>query len=386
MATKIKIWDGTATFTSGSSTPFGLYDSDTEFTASAISTAKWCAKRIGYPIVDIELQSGSFFACFEEAVTEYNAQVNRFNIRENLLTLQGASTSSNYSGKDIQATGLPKLINLSNEYGSEAGVGGNVTWYTGSITTSTNQQVYDLTNTGSTDFESGTPGTDAIEIKKVFHQASPAITRFFDPYVGTGTATSAQMNEMGWSGFSPAINHMMMPMYDDLLRMQAIELNDVIRKSAYSFEIQNNRMRIFPIPSGSFKVHFHYIKTGDRSDASATSNVISDFSNITYNHIEYRLINNPGKQWIKKYTLALTKELLGAIRSKYGSIPSPGEAISLDGDTLRSEGIAEKEALVSELREDLEASSRRNAMERQNDESNFHQETINKVPLGIYIG
>ena len=386
MATEIKIWDGTATFSSGSSTPFGLYDSDSDFQNDAPKVAKWCAKRIGYPIVDIELQSGSFFACFEEAVTEYNAQVNRFNIRENLLTLQGATTESNYSGQDIQGTGLPKLIKLSNEYGSEAGVGGNVTWYSGSIQTTASLQTYDLTDSNFVSYESGTPGTDAIEIKRIFHQASPAITRFFDPYVGTATMTSQQINEFGWSGFSPAINHMMMPMYDDLLRMQAIEFNDVVRKSAFSFEIQNNRIRLFPIPSGSFKVHFQYIKTADRADASGQSGVVSDFSNITYNHIEYSVINNPGKQWIKKYTLALTKELLGSIRSKYGSIPSPGDAISLDGDTLRSEGIAEKEALISELREDLDASSRRNAMERQNDEANFHQETINKVPLGIYIG
>jgi hypothetical protein len=386
MATKINIWDGTATFTSGSSTPFGLYDNDDIFTGSAVSTAKWCAKRIGYPIVDIELQSGSFFACFEEAVTEYNAQVNRFNIKENLLSLQGSSTGSNMSGNDVQGAGLNKLIGLSNEYGSEAGVGGNVTWYSGSITTSKNVQVYDLTATGSTSFESGTPGTDAIEIKKIFHAASPAMTRFFDPYVGTATATSQQMNEMGWSGFSPAINHMMMPMYDDLLRVQAIELNDHVRKSAYSFELQNNRLRIFPIPSGSFNIHFQYIKTDDRLNDSYASGVVSDFSNIPYQGIEYQYINNPGKQWIRKYTLALAKELLGAIRSKYGSIPSPGDAISLDGETLRGEGIAEKEALVSELREDLESASRRNAMERQNDEANFHQETINKIPLGIYIG
>ena len=146
MATTIKIWDGTATFTSGSSTPFGLYDSDSTFRSDAPKVAKWCAKRIGYPIVDIELQSGSFFACFEEAVTEYNAQVNRFNIRENLLTLQGATTESNYSGQDIQGTGLPKLIKLSNEYGSEAGVGGNVTWYSGSIQTTAILQTYDLTD------------------------------------------------------------------------------------------------------------------------------------------------------------------------------------------------------------------------------------------------
>jgi len=386
MATEVKIWDGTATWSGTDDTPFGLYDHDDTYTQSAISTAKWCAKRMGYPIVNIELQSGSFFACFEEAVTEYNAQVNRFNIRENLLGAQGQPTSSNLSGKTIDGTGLNRLITLSNEYGSEAGVGGNVTWYSGSITTQNQIQTYDLTSTGSTTFESGTPGTDEIEIKKVFHQASPAMTRFFDPYVGTATATSQQMNEFGWSGFSPAINHMMMPMYDDLMRVQAIEFNDHVRKSAYGFEIQNNRMRIFPIPSGSFKIHFQYILTGDRNNTSGATDKISDFSNITYNHIEYEYINNPGKQWIRKYTLALAKELLGIVRSKYGSIPSPGEALSLDGDTLRSEGLAEKETLVSELREDLEASSRRNAMERQNDEANFHQETINKVPLTIYIG
>ncbi len=386
MATQIKIWDGTANWAGSEDTPFGLYDHDNSFTASAVNTAKWCAKRMGYPIVNIELNSGSFFACFEEATTEYNAQVNRFNIRENLLGAQGQPTGSNLSGQTIDGSGLNRLIALSNEYGSEAGVGGNVTWYTGSITTQNQIQTYDLTNTGSTSFEDGTPGIDAIEIKKIFHQASPAMTRFFDPYVGTATATSQQMSEFGWSGFSPAINHMMMPMYDDLMRVQAIEFNDIVRKSAYGFELQNDRLRIFPIPSGSFKIHFQYIKTEDRNNTSGTTDKISDFSNITYNHIDYEYINNPGKQWIRKYTLALAKELLGIVRSKYGSIPSPGEALSLDGDTLRSEGLAEKEALVSELREDLEASSRRNAMERQNDEANFHQETINKVPLTIYIG
>ena len=88
----IKIWDGTATWNTdetSENTPFGLYESDDIFTGSAVSTAKWCAKRLGYPVVDIELQSGSFYACFEEAITEYSSQVNRFNIKENLLFLKG---------------------------------------------------------------------------------------------------------------------------------------------------------------------------------------------------------------------------------------------------------------------------------------------------------
>ena len=100
----------------------------------------------------------------------------------------------------------------------------------------------------------------------------------------------------------------------------------------------------------------------------------------------YQYINDPGKQWIKKYTLALCKVLLGSIRGKYASMPIPNGEVSLDGDTLRSEGAAERDALIAELREDLEANSRRMLMERQNDEANFQQETINKVPLNIYIG
>ena len=180
MATKIPIWPGSASFFPGD-TPFGLYDNDTTFQGDVEKTAVWCAKRMGYPIVDIELQQENFFACFEEAISEYNSQVNRYNIKENLLTLQGNSTSSNFSGKDVQGTGLNKLILLSKEYGTEAGVGGDVSWYTGSITTQKSVQVYDLADSTVASYESGTPGTDTIELKRVFHQASPAMTRFFDP-------------------------------------------------------------------------------------------------------------------------------------------------------------------------------------------------------------
>ena len=85
---QITIWNGSSTFTSGE-TPFGFYDADTDFSQSIDKFADWTARRLGYPLVDIELQSGSFYACFEEAVTEYSAQINQFNIKDNLLHLQG---------------------------------------------------------------------------------------------------------------------------------------------------------------------------------------------------------------------------------------------------------------------------------------------------------
>ena len=117
-----------------------------------------------------------------------------------------------------------------------------------------------------------------------------------------------------------------------------------------------------------------------------TSDVVSDYSNVPYNFMQYRFINDVGKQWIRKYGLALSKELLGMIRSKYGSIPVPGAETTLDGDTLRSEAQTEKEILITQLRENLEASSRKMMMEADSEEATRLQEKLQKVPLPIYIG
>ena len=379
------VYDGTASSISGS-TPFGTYDLDSTFQTDGPKVADWCARRIGYPIVDIELQDQNFFACFEEAVTEYSSQVNRFNIRENLLSAKGSSTGSNLTHKTVKQN-LNQLIGISSQYGQEATspVGGDMKLYSGSISMSSGIQTYSLTNDSTVTFESGTPSSDPIEVRRVFFESSPAMTRFFDPHIGSGLGSQQMLSQFGWGSYSPAINYLLMPMYDDLLRVQAIEFNDQIRKSAYSFHIVGNDITIFPRPTSNYNLRFQYYKDADRTNLITGSDV-SDFSNIGYDNMLYTNINDPGKQWIRKYALALTKELLGSVRGKYGSMPIPNGEVSLDGDTLRSEGAAERDALVAELREDLEAASRRQLMERRNDEANFQQETINKIPLNIYIG
>jgi|TARA_R110000851_G_scaffold109085_3_gene231035 hypothetical protein len=382
MATQIPIWAGTSTF-SASQTPFGFYDTDASFIADVDNTVTWCAKRLGYPIVDIELQSGSMYAVFEEAITEYSSQVNYFNIKENLLNLQGSQSGSNLTHREITPN-FGRTITLAQQYGTEAGVGGDVTYKSGSITVSSaSGQTYDLDALWSNVSESG----NGIEIKRVFYEPAPAVTRFFDPYVGSGNGTDAMLQGFGWGNYTPAVNFLMLPMYDDLLRVQAIEFNDHMRKSAYTFELVNNQLKVFPIPTDSAKIWFEYIVENDRNNPLKTnSSLITDFSNATYNNMTYTEINHAGKQWIRKYTLALAKELLGSIRSKYGSIPIPGGETNLDGDTLRNEATTEKENLLNQLREDLEATSRRNMLERQKDEAEFMNDTLNRIPYPIYIG
>ena len=379
------IWPGSGSAVSGN-TPFGFYDADSEFQSEAPKFADWCAQRLGYPLMNVELQDSQFYACLEESVSEYSAQINQFNIKDNLLSLQGQSTSSNLTHKRVTPN-LGRSVFLSQAYGTEAGVGGLVEVKSGSVDIVSGSQTYDLNALWADVSESG----NAIELQRVFYEETPAVQRYFDPYAGTGAGTMNLLDQFGFGNYSPAVTFLMMPVYADMLRMQAIELNDSIRKSSYSFQLRNNRLRIFPKPTNDYKLHFNYVVRSDRDNAmvteySGSSDVISDFSNVPYDNMTYGHINDVGRQWIRKYGLALTKELLGIIRSKYGAIPIPGAETSLDGDTLRTEASAEKEVLVTQLREMLEQTSRRALLEADKDESEFLQEKLKKVPYPIYIG
>ena len=382
------IWAGSSSFSSGN-TPYGFYDSDTEFSGSGNHSvdrfADWAARRLGYPIMSVELQSGSFYACYEESVTEYSAQVNQFNIKDNLLHLTGQATGSNVTHKRVTPT-MGRSVFLSKQYGTEAGVGGNVDWKKGSVAVTSGSQEYDLNSLFVDGSESG-----SIEVKRVYYDATPAMQRFFDPYATTGYGTIKMVSGFGFGDYSPAVSFTLMPLFEDLLRVQAIEMNDSIRKSAYSFTLVNNKLRIFPDPEEDRTVYFDYVVTSDRdnplqTEYSGSADVVSDFSNVPYNNMEFKYINDVGKQWIKKYGLALCKELLGIIRSKYGSIPIPNSETTLDGDTLRSEAAAEKETLITQLREMLEQTSRKALLEADKDEAEFLQEKLQKVPYPIYIG
>ena len=385
------IWPGSSSFSTGD-TPYGFYDADTDFSGSSNHNvdkfSDWAAKRLGYPIVAVELQKAQFYACYEEAITEYSAQVNQFNIRDNMLALQGQNTGSGATKTDLTHRKLTptigRNIQLAEQYGTEAGVGGTVDFKSGSIEITSGSQVYDLNALISEVSESG----NAIEVRKIFYEASPAVTRYFDPYAGTGDGSYNMLDSFGWGNNSPAVQFMMMPMYADLLKVQAIEFNDQIRKSAYSFELVNNKLRIFPNPTSNYNLHLRYLVKQDRDSTlqGTTDGVITDFSNAPFDNMTFANINEVGKQWIKKYGLALCKELLGTIRSKYASLPIPGAETTLDGDTLRTEASTEKETLVEQLREMLDQTSRKALLEADKDEAEFLQEKLAKVPYPIYIG
>ena len=376
-------------------TPFGFFDGDAKFTSDAVSATRWAAGRLGYPIQDVEMIDVNFYGCFEEAVFEYSAQVNQFNIRNNIGVLQGSSTSNNITQTNVGGSGLPFIIKLAQGYGTEFGVGGNVDWKSGSIQLTAGQQNYDLQALFGDVVEG-----QRIEIRRIFHDMPPAAARIYDPFSMTGMSYSNVLNEMGFAGYSPATQFLMTPIFEDLLRMQAIEFNDLVRKSGYSFELVNNKLKIFPIPTYDMPLYFQYLLGSERdnqgvsnsgsyyntSGSAVSSTVIGDYSNVPYETIPYGSINSVGKQWVRKYFLALCKEVLGGIRQKYQQIPVPGAEVTLDGAELRQEASAEKTDLVTQLRENLEASGRKAQMEMRAEEARQVQETLRTVPLGIYIG
>lgn len=375
--TDIPIWPGSSSFTTGS-TPFGFYDNDPTFQVDADNVADWCAKRLGYPLVDIELQAENFYACFEEAISEYSNQVNQFNIQQNLLSLIGTPTSNNLTHQNISVN-MGGLIQLATEYGVDTFTNGNVEFYSASIDVEIGKQIYDLNSLVRDVYAP----TGSIEIKRVHHYAPPAAMRFYDPYLGN----QAMLDTFGFGAYSTGVSFMLMPMYADLLRVQAIEFNDMMRKSAFSFEIINNKLRIFPVPTRPFKLWMDYLVKEERNNPlKYASGSVSDFSNAPYDFMNYDNINSVGKTWIYSFALALAKETLGYIRGKYSSIPIPNGETTLNAADLLSAATAEKTALIAELREILDTTTRAKLLEAKRSEIESLNATLVGSPLLIYIG
>jgi hypothetical protein len=349
--TEIPIWPGSSSFTTGS-TPFGTFDNDVDFQTEADPFADWCAKRLGYPLVDVELQDVNFYTCFEEAVYEYSYHVNQFNIQQNLLSLMGSSTDSNVTQRNI-STNMGGMIQLATEYGSETFTNGNVAFYSSSIDIKTGQQKYNL---DALIRNVKTP-TGSIEIKRVHHYSPPASMRFYDPYLGN----QAMLDTFGFGAYSTGVSFMLMPMYADLLRVQAIEFND---KLWIEYIVKEERSNPLKYPNGQ----------------------VSDMSNAPYDFMTYSQINSVGKSWIYSFGLALTKEMLGYVRGKYGSIPIPNGETTLNASDLLSAAGTEKQTLVDQLRTMLDTMTRSKLLEAKRLETEALAASLNGTPLAIYIG
>ena len=382
----IPIYPGSSSFIPGA-TPFGFYDYDTQFQIDADKVTTFVARRLGYPIMEVELQDLNFYAAFEEAVTTYGNELYAYQVRDNMLSLEGASTGSNLNNALITPN-MGNIVRLSQQYASEAGAGGNITYYSGALALTASVQEYDLAAWATNNNITG-----GIEIKSVFYQSLPAVSQMYAPFggfAGLGGVPAVGLYG-GLYGGGYGGGYLMMPVAYDAAVIQGIELSNTIRLSAYTFNIVNNKIKVFPIPSDNDVrdgyLWFEYIKVQERlTNGLVTPGGITNPSNAPYGNPVYNQINSIGRQWIYEYCLALCKEMLGYVRGKYSTVPIPDQNMTLNQSDLLSAATAEKTALVERLRGYFDETSKKSLLERRSQESDFRRQEISNVPMVIYIG
>lgn len=397
----IQIWDGTTDFIAGEATPFGFYDDDLAFQEDAPKVARYCAEKLGWPVLDIELNERQFYTAFEEAVTAYGKEVIESIASSTMSSTIGGSASGEAVNATVFKPSLQTVIRSSAQYGMEAGVGGDVDLKSFLIDLVGGQQEYDLENL---------IGDGSIEVRKVFYEAPPAILRYFDPYAGTGTGVQSLMDAFDFGSFSPGVNFLLMPASYDILKTQAIEFNDQIRKSAYTFEINNNKLRIFPVPKSAGKLKIQYYKTSEKNSAyvddsilinaeasnsggvngtgggTSSSGTTTNLSNVNAQNLIYSEINSIGRQWIFKYTVATCKEMLAYVRGKYQSVPVPGAEVTMNAADLLADARDEKVFLVEDLKATMQSASLTNQLELAATQTKFINDTMQGIPMHIYVG
>jgi hypothetical protein len=383
------IWPGSSSFFPGD-TPFGFYDYDLSFQNDADKVTRYITTKLGYPVMDVELVDTQLYACFEESVAIYAEELYHSKIKDNYLSLEGAPTSSQLNDI-VVGSSLQNVINIADNYGQAAIVGGNVERYSASLALKAGQQVYDLQAWGIQNNYIGS--NDKMVIQTVFYQGVPAINQYYDPYIGGSINYQGATENFGWASYSPGLNFVLFPVYWDIQRIQEIEMSNIVRRSAFTFEIVNNKLKIFPKPEiDNAVVWIEYSKKSDSSNLilnspyGAKTGLVTNPSKAPYGNITYSQINQPGKQWIYEYALALASELLGLVRGKYSEVPIPGSEVTLNGGDLISKGKEAQTALREKLRQDFEDMSRKSQLERKSTERVSVTDTLKEIPMFIFIG
>tara|TARA_B100001250_G_scaffold405936_1_gene424201 strand:+ start:324 stop:1532 length:1209 start_codon:yes stop_codon:yes gene_type:complete len=385
-------------------TPFGIFDSEKDFKIDADSMVTFVKRKLGDDILSVELTNKQIWMSFEESVFEYGRHVNEYQAKSQLGNLLGNSMNIPTNDDDTLDGGpaggeskfpretLEFLMRKAEPYAAHAATGGSFNVHSGSITLVHGQQDYDIYEDLYYDVNSvATKVGDAfkgqkLRIFEIQHFSPQAAYRFFD----TTSAINYMNNEFAFESFTPETVFYVLPVFEDLLRAQQMDISNRVRRSNYSWEMVGKKIRIYPKPtveSGSTKkmwIRFGLPNDGLSPDIEDSSiDGVSGMHNLPYSNITYEVINSMGRQWIRQYTCSLCKELLGLVRSKFGSIPIPNGDLSLNGSDLLSQAQGEKEKLVTQLREMLDSLTYDKLIEGQATEAGNIQTLLKTVPIPL---
>jgi len=394
--------------------PFQVYTGSIDFLTGAALQVKYVYKKLGGDVVDIELTAANVYAAYEEAVLEYSYIFNLHHGKNTLSSVLGDTTGT-FDHKGDRKTG-PSNANLKypryqftyakavgEGMASVGGFGGTIREYSASFNPVSNVQDYDIQSiissssaTGVNEDDEAVPyagevGDNRVYVTKVFFKSPRAMWRFYGYYGGIGVVG----NYSTYGQFSDDSTFEIIPTWQN--KMQAIMYEDSIytRTSHYSYELINNWLRLYPNPSDwSFadaqKIWFKfYIKT----DATAEDdnyrtgvNGVNNVNTMPLDNIPYANINAIGKQWIRKYALALCKEMLGQIRGKFTTIPIPGESVTLNHSELLSQAKEEQQQLRDKLMEILKEMEYSELVKKDAEITEATTNTLKHSPLPIFVG
>jgi len=387
--------------------PYGIYSDSEAFIAGASDQVAYTYKKLGGDVLDIEIKTGNVYAAYEDAVLEYSYIVNLHQAKNSLGDLLGDTTASFDEDGEI-VTGptnaslkFPRFTFQASQHVSdglsiEAGLNGDITEYSASFRTTASQQDYDLQAIASSSFASGdltAVGSDSLDtrritITKVYYVAPRAQWRFF-MYYG---AMNVVGNLSSYGMYTDESTFEVVPTWQNKAQAMAYEDSIYTRISHYSYEIHNNKMRIYPEPDGisptrmHFRFRLHKGPLEEYSDRETGVKGVNNLNTLPYANIPYENINSMGKQWIRRYALALTKEILGQIRGKLSTIPIPGSNITLNASDLLSQAKEERSALKEELTKILDELTYVKLAERDAALAENAEKLNLKIPLPIFMG
>ena len=373
------------------STPFGIFDADPAFQQDADRVLPYVLQKLGDPVMHVELTANQIYQSFEESCLEYSAIINQYQAKSVLTSLLGTPTGSLQGAENryIQRN-LEMERRMAEPYGDAAGVGDRPV-HSGTITLQTGVQSYDLKQllSGSVN--------ERITMKDIFYRNPLSAYRFF----GTTSAVNYLHNQFQFESFTPETVFYLLPIWEDVLRGMQFKQSANVRRSHFSYELHNNVLTVFPVPTNDQQLWFNYwklpnpISTTDVSyyDASGSAVTgdpasfgVANLSNVPFGNIQYSHINSMGRQWVWKLTFALSKEVLGQVRSKMGTIPIPNGDLTLNGPELISDARSEQDRLREELKAILDETTYDKLTEKEAEYAENLKRAIQDVPLGIFIG
>lgn len=370
-------------------TPFGFFDADATFQTEADAMVVFVKRKLGDDILSVELTKKQIWACFEEACLEYSMLVNQAQAKSQLANLLGVETGS-LSGAEQKypRENIEFMLRRAEPYSIEAGLGGSYTALSGAIQLEQDRQDYDIYSelkdeAGNLIFSSSLNSPRGrMKIMEVFHFNPQAAYRFFD----TTSAINYLNNEFAFESFTPETVFYILPVFEDVLRGGMLDMSQRVRRSNYSYKIVGTQLRLFPKPTqDNPKKLWLRVQFGsnplDPPFEDNTIDGVSNLSNIPYGNIDYGKLNSISRQWIRQYCLALAKELLGLIRSKFSTVPIPGSDLTLNGSELVSQGREDQEKMREQLNVLLDELTYTKLLEDEAAASENLQKILRNIPV-----